>query len=63
MVDHGIDRLIFASSSSVYGNRMDLPLREMFIVLNHTVQDFDRDGTFHSQLGELTAKFSYTFRF
>jgi hypothetical protein len=37
--------------------------REGFIVLNHNVQDFDKDNTFHSALSDLNVKFSYTFRF
>jgi len=37
--------------------------REMFIVLNHSLEDFDRTNTFHSQAADFTAKFSYTFRF
>jgi hypothetical protein len=34
-----------------------------FIVLNHNVQDFDKDNRFHSALSDLSVKFSYTFRF
>ena len=37
--------------------------REMFIVLNHNLQDYDRTNSFHSLGAEFTAKFSYTFRF
>jgi hypothetical protein len=37
--------------------------RELFLVLNHTLQDFDRDNTFDSQAGDVTAKFNYTIRF
>ena len=37
--------------------------REMFIVLNHNLEDYDRSNSFHSLGAELTAKFSYTFRF
>jgi hypothetical protein len=37
--------------------------REGFIVLNHNVQDFDKDNEFHSALSDLNVKFSYTFRF
>jgi hypothetical protein len=37
--------------------------REGFIVLNHNVQDFDKDNTFNSALSDLNVKFSYTFRF
>ena len=37
--------------------------REGFIVLNHNLQDLDKDNTFHSQQSDLNVKFSYTFRF
>jgi len=37
--------------------------REMFIVLNHSLEDYDRDNSFHSQAADLTAKFNYTIRF
>ena len=37
--------------------------REAFIVLNHTLQDLDRDNTFKSSQADLTLKFSYTFRY
>jgi len=37
--------------------------REMFIVLNHNLEDYDRNNTFHSLGAEFTVKFSYTFRF
>jgi Carbohydrate family 9 binding domain-like/Domain of unknown function (DUF5916) len=37
--------------------------REGFIVLNHNLEDFDKDGTFRSALSDLNVKFSYTFRF
>ncbi len=37
--------------------------REMFLVFNHNVQDFDRDNRFHSQFADLSFKFNYTFRF
>jgi hypothetical protein len=37
--------------------------REAYIVLNHTLQDFDRDNSFKSQQADLTLKFNYTFRF
>ena len=37
--------------------------REGFIVLNHNVADYDKDGTFVSTSADLTLKFSYTFRF
>jgi len=37
--------------------------REAFIVLNHNLQDVDRDGSFRSIDADLTLKFNYTFRF
>ena len=37
--------------------------QEGFIVLNHNLQDFDKDNAFHSALSDLSVKFSYTFRF
>jgi len=37
--------------------------REGFVVLNHNLEDLDRDNRFHSSYSELTLKFGYTFRF
>ena len=37
--------------------------REAFIVLNHNLQDFDRDNRFASTAADLALKFNYTFRF
>jgi hypothetical protein len=37
--------------------------REAFLVLNHNLQDFDRDNRFHSAYSETAVKFNYTFRF
>ncbi len=37
--------------------------QEGFIVLNHNLQDFDKDNTFNSERSDLSLKFSYTFRF
>jgi hypothetical protein len=37
--------------------------REAFIVLNHTLEDLDRDNSFMSTQADLTLKFNYTFRF
>ncbi|MDA0805526.1 MAG: carbohydrate binding family 9 domain-containing protein [Proteobacteria bacterium] len=37
--------------------------QEAFIVLNHNMQDWDRDNTFHSARSDLSIKFRYTFRF
>jgi hypothetical protein len=37
--------------------------REGFFVVNHNLEDFDRDNEFHSSFSEATVKFGYTFRF
>jgi len=37
--------------------------REMFIVLNHNLDDLDRDNDFHSTFADFSFKFNYTFRF
>jgi len=37
--------------------------REAFLVLNHGLQDLDRDNSFKSATADLTLKYSYTFRF
>lgn len=37
--------------------------RQAFIVLNHSLQDLDRNDSFHSTQADLTLKFGYTFRF
>jgi len=37
--------------------------REAYLVLNHNLEDLDRDNQFHSSFSELTLKYSYTFRF
>ena len=37
--------------------------REMFFVINHNFEDYDRDNRFESLDAEATIKFSYTFRF
>lgn len=37
--------------------------REIYLVLNHNLQDHDEDGTFHSRAADVTAKLNYTFRF
>jgi hypothetical protein len=39
------------------------PGREAFLVLNHNLQDIDRDNSFESQFSEASIKFNYTFRF
>ena len=37
--------------------------QEALIVLNHTLQDRDKDNSFRSELADLSVKLSYTFRF
>jgi hypothetical protein len=37
--------------------------REGFIVLNHNLEDKDKDNTFRSTTSDLSVKFKYTFRF
>jgi hypothetical protein len=37
--------------------------RELFFVINHNLEDFDRDNRFHSASADVVAKMSYTFRF
>jgi len=37
--------------------------REAFLVLNHGLEDFDRDNNYHSNVSEATLKYTYTFRF
>jgi hypothetical protein len=37
--------------------------REAFLVLNHNLQDLDRDNRFHTAFSDTAMKFSYTFRF
>lgn len=37
--------------------------RELFFVLNHNLEDFDRDNRFESYTADAVAKLSYTFRF
>jgi hypothetical protein len=37
--------------------------REAFIVLNHNLQDRNRNSSFHSTAADLSIKFSYAFRF
>jgi hypothetical protein len=32
-------------------------------VLNHNLQDFDKDASFQSAAAEVSVKFKYTFRF
>jgi hypothetical protein len=37
--------------------------RDLFIVLNHSLEDPDRDDHFHSAFADFSIKFNYTFRF
>ena len=37
--------------------------RELFIVLNHNLEDFDRDGRNHSDFADFTIKYRHTFRY
>jgi hypothetical protein len=37
--------------------------RDLFIVLNHNLEDLDRDNEFHSEFADFSVKFNYTFRF
>ena len=37
--------------------------REAYLVLNHNLQDFDRNNSFHETLSDLSMKVNYTFRF
>jgi len=37
--------------------------QEGFVVLNHSLQDFDKDNSFKSEEADLSLKFNYTFRF
>jgi hypothetical protein len=37
--------------------------REVYFVVNHNLEDIDRDNNYHSAFSDLTAKINYTFRF
>ena len=37
--------------------------REIYLVLNHNLEDYDEDGTYRSMNADLTAKLNYTIRF
>ena len=37
--------------------------RELFVVLNHNLEDLDDDSRFHSDTAELTIKYRHTFRY
>jgi hypothetical protein len=37
--------------------------QELFFVINHNMQDLDRDNRFHSSTSDVVAKAGYTFRF
>ena len=44
-------------------NWIPVPGQEFFFVVNHNMEDYDRDNRFHSAASTVTAKFSYTFRY
>jgi hypothetical protein len=44
-------------------NWIPVPGQEFFFVVNHNMEDVDRDNRFHSLASTVTAKFSYTFRY
>ena len=37
--------------------------RDLYFVINHSLEDFDRDDTFRSKFSDATVKVNYTFRF
>ena len=37
--------------------------KELYFVINHNLEDFDRDNEFRSLFSDMTAKVNYTFRF
>ena len=37
--------------------------RELFVVLNHNLEDIDRDDEFHSSFADLSVQYRHTFRF
>lgn len=37
--------------------------RDFFLVLDHSLQDIDRNDSFHSSQADMTLKLNYTFRF
>ena len=37
--------------------------REAYLVLNHNLQDYDRDNSFRTSQSELSVKVNYTFRY
>ena len=37
--------------------------RELFVVLNHNLEDIDRDSEFHSSFADLSVQYRHTFRF
>jgi len=37
--------------------------RELFIVLNHNLEDFDRDNNFHSNVADFSVQYRHTLRF
>ena len=37
--------------------------RDLYIVLNHNLEDFDRDNSFHSNVADFTIQYRHTFRY
>jgi hypothetical protein len=37
--------------------------RELFVVVNHNLQDYDRNNSFESLTADFTLKYTHTFRF
>ena len=37
--------------------------QSMYFVINHSLEDFDRDDTFRSQFSDATVKLNYTLRY
>jgi hypothetical protein len=37
--------------------------RELFFVINHNLQDFDRNNSFDSLTADITVKYTHTFRY
>ena len=37
--------------------------RELFVVINHNVEDFDRDNSFHSNVADFTIQYRHTLRY
>ena len=63
-----INLIQYDNTSEVFGVNSRLQWipkagRTGFIVLNHNLQDFDKDDVLRSSLSDLNVKFAYTFRF